>query len=218
MKNRRGELMGLDVDLAGLLAESMNLELRFVERPFAELLDALEAGTVDLVISGMTITPERNARVAFAGPYFISGKSALTRSKAIANVEDPAELDAPEHTFAVLAGSTSEEYVKTVLPRSRRVPVPDDEAGIAMVIDGEVDALFSDFPICSVAVLRYPEANLEMINQPFTAEPLGIALPPDDLLFVNLVENYLKLLDETGQLVELKARWFGHTEWLAELP
>ena len=67
MKNRAGEIIGLEVELAEILAQSMNIELRFVERPFAELIDALENDEVDLVISGMTITPERNARVAFAG-------------------------------------------------------------------------------------------------------------------------------------------------------
>jgi ABC-type amino acid transport substrate-binding protein len=57
-----------------------------VVKPFASLLPALQRGEVDLVISGVTITPERNARVAFAGPYFISGKSLLFKSRKITGV------------------------------------------------------------------------------------------------------------------------------------
>jgi ABC-type amino acid transport substrate-binding protein len=53
---------------------------------------------------------------------------------------------------------------------------------------------------------------------PFTTEPLGIALPPDDPLFVNLVQNYLTTLDNTGILVQLKAKWFTNGAWLSELP
>ena len=97
MHTKSGELIGLDVDLVRALAQSMGLTPRFVEMPFARLLPALERGEVDLVISGMTITPARNARVAFVGPYFISGKSLLTKSEKIANPERTAALDVPEN-------------------------------------------------------------------------------------------------------------------------
>jgi ABC-type amino acid transport substrate-binding protein len=53
---------------------------------------------------------------------------------------------------------------------------------------------------------------------PFTVEPLGIALPADDPLFVNLVENYLHTLEGTGLLTQLKAKWFSEGSWVSELP
>ncbi|HIG72173.1 MAG TPA: transporter substrate-binding domain-containing protein, partial [Myxococcales bacterium] len=62
MKNGKGELIGLDVDLARALAEAMDLTLVLVEMPFADLLSSLEASRIDLIISSLTITPARNAR------------------------------------------------------------------------------------------------------------------------------------------------------------
>jgi len=218
MTLKDGSIVGLEVDLVEELGRALGLEVRFVPRPFAELLPALESGEVDLVISGMTITPERNERVAFVGPYFISGKSVLTRSEKISNVESTEALDAPDHRYAVLAGSTSEQFVKQHLPRSTPVPTADYDAGVQMVIDGQVDALVADFSICKVSVLRYPEAGLSTLVTPFTVEPLGIALPPDDPLFMNLVQNYLVTLENTGFLTQLKARWFSVGPWVAELP
>ncbi len=218
MTNKRGELFGLEVDLVEALAQSMGLDVRFVVRPFAELLPALERGEVDLVISGMTITPERNARVAFAGPYFISGKSVLTRSKKIANVETPASLNDPKRTYAALAGSTSEQFVKHTLPKAKLVTTLDYDSAVQMVIDDEVDALVADFPICEISMFRHPDADLSTLMTPFTVEPLGIALPAGDPLFVNLVENYLRTLENTGLLTQLKAKWFTRGAWVAELP
>jgi len=218
MKNKRGEIVGLEVDLVEALAHTMGLEVRLVVTPFADLLPALERGDVDLVISGMTITPERNARVAFAGPYFISGKSVLSKSKKIASVESPSALDNPSHTYAALAGSTSEKFVKDVLPQAKLVTTSDYDTALKMVIDDELDALVADFPICKVAVLRHPEAGLSALMTPFTVEPLGIALPPDDPLFVNLVENYLTTLENTGMLTQFKAKWFSYGSWVSELP
>ncbi len=217
MKNERGEIIGLEVDVVEALADAMGLEVRLVVTPFADLLPALEKGEVDLVISGMTITPERNARVAFVGPYFISGKSVLSKSKKIAGVESPSALDDPSRTYAALAGSTSEKFVKDVLPQAKLVTAADYDSAVQKVVD-EVDALVADFPICKVSVLRHPEAGLSALMTPFTVEPLGIALPPDDPLFVNLVENYLTTLENTGMLTQFKAKWFSYGSWVSELP
>jgi polar amino acid transport system substrate-binding protein len=218
MKNKRGEIIGLEVDLIEALAGSMGLEVHIVAMPFADLLPALEKGDVDVVMSGMTITPERNARVAFVGPYVISGKSLLTKSKTIANVESTSALDLPERSYAALRGSTSEDFVQSMLPRAKLVATRDYDSAVQMVIDDDVDALVADYPICALSVLRHPRAGLSMLVTPFTVEPLGIALPAGDPLFVNLVENYMNTLEGTGLLTQLKARWFSDGSWVSELP
>lgn len=218
MRNKQGEIIGMEVDVVQALAESMKLKVRLIAMPFAELLPALEADKVDLVISGMTITPQRNARVAFAGPYFISGKSILTKSEALANVESVHVLDDPERTYAALAGSTSADFVRETLPQAKLVTTPDYDSAVQLVIDDKVDALVADFQICNISVWRHPEAGLSALLTPFTVEPLGIALPADAPLLVNLVENYLDTLEYTGLLTRFKAKWLSNGAWLNELP
>ena len=68
--DKDGKVVGLEVDLARLIDGAMGVKTRFWTMPFAELLPALEAGKVDMVISGMTITPLRNSKAAFAGTCF----------------------------------------------------------------------------------------------------------------------------------------------------
>jgi polar amino acid transport system substrate-binding protein len=104
-KSRDGKLLGLEVD---------------VQKPFSELLGALAGGEVDLVISGMTITPERNMKAAFVGPYFLSGKSILTRSTSLAQVDEIGDLDQADLEFAALEGSTSQQFVQSRLPSPAR--------------------------------------------------------------------------------------------------
>jgi polar amino acid transport system substrate-binding protein len=218
MKNKKGEIVGLEVDLVRALADSMGLGVKLVQMPFAELLGAIEMGDVDLVISGMTITPTRNARVAFVGPYFISGKSLLTKDPALAKADGSDALDGAKRRYAALAGSTSAEFVRRQAPKATLVATPDYDAAVKMVIEGKVDALVADFPICEVSLLRHPDADLVTATTPFTVEPLGIALPAGDPLLVNLVNNYLTTLDETGTLTVLKVRWFSYGSWVDELP
>ena len=218
MKNRAGELIGLEVDLVTALARAMGIGVRLVETPFPNLLDDLEAGKLDLVISGLTMTPERNVRVMFAGPYFISGTSLLTKSDELARVRNPERLDGPARKYAALEGSTSAAFVTEVLPQSGLVTTPDYETAIAMVIAGEVDGLIGDFQACMVGAWRNPDAGLLAVRTPFTIEPLGIALPPDAPLLLNIVTNYLGTLEDTGILAQLKAKWLTSGAWLAELP
>jgi polar amino acid transport system substrate-binding protein len=218
MADKNGEIIGLEVDLMKALAHSMGLTTRFVVKPFADLIPAIERGEVDVVISGMTITPERNARVAFVGPYFISGKSVLTKSQAIASADNATLLNNADQRYAVLAGSTSEDFVEQVLPKATSVPTTDYDTAVQMVLDDEVDAMIADFPICQLSVMRHPEAGLSTLMTPFTIEPLGIALPAGDPLFINLMENYLNTLENTGLLAQFKAKWFSDGSWISELP
>jgi len=218
MTDKHGEVIGLEVDLMEALAQSMGLKTNFVVEPFADLIPAIENGEVDVVISGMTITPERNARVAFVGPYFISGKSVLTKSAEIASADSATLLNKPDLRYAVLAGSTSEAFVEQVLPKAVSVPAKDYDTAVQMVLDDEVQAMIADFPICQLSILRHPEAGLSTLMTPFTIEPLGIALSADDPLLINLVENYLNTLENTGLLIQFKAKWFSDGSWVSELP
>lgn len=218
MKGRDGGLIGLDVDLAEALAEGMDLELVLVERPFAELLPALQRGELDLVISSLTITPARNAQVAFAGPYLISGAMLLTREALVAELDDQDALDSPERTWGVLAGSTGEALVVEALPSAKRVAVDDLVTLIPRIVSGEIDGLISDLPFVRFALARFPGEGLAELPSPLSTEPIGIALPPDSPLLVNLVQNHLNTLEYTGLLMDMKAYWLGGDDWLAELP
>ena len=86
-----------------------------------------------------------------------------------------------------------------------------------MVIDGRVDALIADQPICLISVDRYPDHGLLAVIAPLTYEPIGIALPPNDALFINLVGNFLTGLQDSGTLELLKNQWFQTVDWWEQM-
>ncbi len=217
-KSKTGEFIGMEVDLARVLARSMEVELEVVQKPFPELLPALVKGDVDVVMSGMTITMRRNREVAFVGPYFLSGKSILTKSKPLSQADEAEDIDRTDLKLVALEASTSQKFIESFAPNAKFTPVQDYDTGVQMVIDGKVDALVADYPICLLSVLRHGDAGLATLIQPLTIEPIGIALPPDDMLFLNLVQNYFGALTASGALEELQKRWFEDASWLAELP
>jgi len=217
-KTKEGTLMGYEVELATLLADAMGVKLRFVERPFVELLPALEKGEIDIIMSGMTITPERNVRAAFIGPYIVTGKSIMAKAKRLAALDEMDELNRPTITVAVLDGSTSERFVSNLVPEVKLIATKDYDTAVNMVLNDQVDAMVADYPICVLSVLRHPDAGLAVSDSPLTIEPIGIALPPREFLMHNMIENYLSALDMTGVLEELESRWFEDGSWLIRLP
>ena len=218
MTTKEGEVIGFEIDLAELIAKAMGVKLKVVTMPFAELLPALEVGKVDMIISGMTITPGRNLKVAFVGPYFLSGKAVLTKIETIASTKDATDIDYPNLTLAALNGSTSQYFVETVLPNAKLVTTKDYDEAVDMVRQGKAHAMIADFPICVVSVFRYPDEGLLSVLTPLTYEPLGIAVPRRDFHFVNWLGNFLDIVEGSGQLDELRERWIEDASWLLRLP
>ena len=218
MTTKDGNLIGLEIDLVRSIAAAMGVKYRFETMAFSELLPALEAGKVDMILSGMTITPARNLKVAFVGPYFISGKAFLTKLKTIAEADDAADINSPQTKLVALKDSTSQEFAKAVIPKATLWAAADYDEAVSMVLKDEVHAMIADYPICVVSVFRYPNAGLLSVVTPLTYEPIGIAVPAGDPLLVNWLENFLAALQDSGMLDELKKKWFAKGSWLNKLP
>jgi len=217
MTAKDGEIFGLEPDLAKMMAGAMNVKVRFVTKPFAELLPALQAGEVDMVLSGMTITPRRNLKVAFVGPYFISGKAFLTKVKTIALAKEAVDVNNPNTKLVALKGSTSQAFAEAVLDKTTLYTTGTYDEAVDMVLKDKVQAMIADYPICVVSVFRYPEAGLLSVVTPLTYEPIGIAIPANDPLLMNWTTNTLNSIEASGQLDELRLKWFARGAWLDKL-
>jgi polar amino acid transport system substrate-binding protein len=216
--SRSGQPIGYDVDLARALASAMGARLEIVTMPFGELLGALDADKVDMVMSGMAITPERTRNHTFVGPYMMSGKSILTKSSVLAQAASADDFNRSELKLAALAGSTSETFIQSAAPEATLIAVKDYDAAVEMVINGEIDGLVADMPICVLSVLRYPNAGLATLKSPLSIEPFGIAVSKKDAQFANLVDNYLDTYGKMGVLAKLRKKWFEDKSWIAALP
>ncbi len=211
-KQANGELTGLDIDLATAMAKSMGVKLDIKTIAFAELIPALEQGKVDVVLSNMTITPERNMRVAFAGPYFVSGKCLITKEQAMASTENAEKLNEASTSFAVVKSSTSEKFAKKLLAKSKHVPVDNVDSGVEKVASGEVDAMLTDFPVCLGVMKRHKNRDFASVLSTLTYEPIGIALPANDPLFLNWTQNFLERVNGVGLMKSLGMKWLGRAK------
>ena len=218
MTTKDGQIIGLEMDLARLFADGMEVKLTLKPMRFNDLLPALAAGQVDMVLSGMTIVPARNLRVAFVGPYFASGKSILAKKANVESLDEIAKMNSPEKILVALKGSTSQMFVEKLIPKAKLVLTDNYDQAVAMLKDDKAIAMVADYPICLVSVYRYPDAGLATLSKPISYEPIGVALPPKDPLLVNWVQNFLNTLEKTGGMEALVERWFKDASWISRLP
>lgn len=214
MKAKDGNVIGYEADLAAILAESMGVKLNIIEIPFPDLLNALKEERVDIVMSGMTITMKRNMEVAFAGPYILSGKSILTRSADYSDTDESSDINDETIKLVALKGSTSEDFVKQDMPDATLLLANSYDEAIMMLEDGRANVMVADYPICAYTAQVHPEKGLSTIAEPLTIEPIGMAIPPDDAHFHNMIQNYLNALSLVGALEILEIKWFEAGEWI----
>ena len=204
-----GKVVGFDIDLARLMASGMGVKLSIKTMPFNELLSALQNGDVDVVISNVTMNPQRNMDVAFIGPYMTSGKCVITKEERLAKAVEAENLNVPETRLAALQGSTSADFVKVLLPNATLTLIEDYDGGVRMINDGKVGGILTDYPICLAMLKQYPDAGFVSLFSLLSYEPIGIAISGNDPLYINWTENFLKRVEGTGLLEELALRWFG---------
>ncbi|HHH44786.1 MAG TPA: transporter substrate-binding domain-containing protein [Gammaproteobacteria bacterium] len=208
-KQPSGKVIGLDVDIARVMASALDVKLNITTMPFDELIPALQAGRIDVIISNMTITPERNRSVAFVGPYMHSGKCIITKQESLAKAEKSEDLNTPKTHIVTLQGSTSEQFIRTLLPEATVTTTDDLQKGIKMVKEDKVGGMMTDYPVCLSTLKNYPDAGFVSLFSLLNYEPIGIAVAGNDTLFINWTENFLERLDGTGTLDEIGAHWFG---------
>ncbi|MFH1061154.1 MAG: transporter substrate-binding domain-containing protein [Pseudomonadota bacterium] len=217
-RNKKGDLVGFDVDLARLVAEALGVRLRLVDMPFPALLPALREGRLDLVLSGVTMTAQRNREVAFVGPYLVAGQTVLLRRGLMGRVRAPADLDRPDYTLAATRDTTAAEAARQSMPQARLIVTANEQEAFALVRAGKADAMVADMPYNAFMAFRHPEVGLIHLDSPFTFEPLGIVMAQGDPDLVNFLANLLTQLKGNGELDRIGQKWFQDPAWAKDIP
>ncbi|HEY5667323.1 MAG TPA: transporter substrate-binding domain-containing protein, partial [Gammaproteobacteria bacterium] len=118
MRTEEGEFEGFEIDVARKLAADMGVSINFLRYDNDEIIRALEAGEIDLIAAGLTVTPERALHVNFSNPYATGGIGIASNLETTSEVETLEQLNAPEYTVATVSDSVAEDLAQRILPRA----------------------------------------------------------------------------------------------------
>ena len=216
MRDKSGEIIGFDVDLAKLLARKLGVKLTLVNISWDGIIPALLTDKADLLMGGMTITPERAQRVDFSEPYMQIGQTLLMNRKLSERVKSYQDLNDPKFNIVSKLGTTGDIAARKYLPKAK-LRVFETEADAAIEVrNGRADAFVYDFPFNAVFAAQHKDSLVNLLP-PFTQEDLGWAVRKSDPAFLTWVNAALREMKANGTHQALYKKWFESDAWLANI-
>ncbi|MEL7052261.1 MAG: basic amino acid ABC transporter substrate-binding protein [Cyanobacteria bacterium J06588_5] len=199
-----GELDGFDIDLFKAIGEKSGKTIEFENLPFDSLIPALQGGTIDAAISGMTITEEREETVDFSDPYFNAGL-AIAVQESTTDIKTLKDLEGKR--IAVQIGTTGADTANEV-PDAEVTTFENAPLALQELANGNVDAVINDAPATLDAISTGNLPNITVVGELLTEESYGIAMP-DGSENVEIVNTALAEIKADGTYAELYRKWFG---------
>lgn len=194
-----GEIAGFDAEIIKEAAKRMGIEYKWLNTNFDGLIPALQTKKVDIVIAGMSVTPEREKAVNFSIPYLTSNVAIVTNSKN--PIKDMNDLSGK--SYGVELGTTKEASARKI-DGAEVVPFSSTTGALVALKSGKIDGMVLDESVSSKYIEKNPELVLVGVME---GEPKAAAFNKDDK---ELMENFSKVLEEMitdGTVAELREKY-----------
>jgi polar amino acid transport system substrate-binding protein len=213
-KDKTGNLVGFEIDVASRLAKEMGVKVEFVETKWSGIIPALLTNKFDVIIGGMSSTTERSLKVNFSDPYDYSGMSICANKKLAPGWTKLEDFNKPNVILTVRTGATPVAAAQKFMPKAQLRQFDDEAQAYQEVVNGRAHACVSSQPGPEVWVNKHPDIlYLPLGGQTFTKEPICFAVrkgDPDAMFFFN---GWITRMNWEGWLEERHQYWFVGNEW-----
>jgi len=205
-QDANGNWTGFDMDLISKIADGLGLKLEVTIQPFDGIWLQPQAGACDLVVSAMTITPERSAAALFSDPYFDADQSLLIRKSDEGTLTSLADMAGK--TIGVQTGTTGEIYAQENAPADATLKSFDEPAAMFLALQsGDIDGILQDFPVNLDRANQDP-TNFVVTEKFATGEQYGFATSNDRTALIDAINSELKKLKDNGGYDEVFQKYF----------
>ncbi len=213
MKDKNGQFIGFEIDVATRLAEDMGVKVEFVPTKWSGIIPALLTGKFDVIIGGMGILPKRALKVNFTEPYDYSGMAIVASSTLAKNFNSLDDFNAPNIQIACKLGTTAVAATKKFMPKAKLRLFDDEAHAYQELRNGNVHAVVASAPRPAFEALKYPETLFLPIQGTFTKEPIGFALKKGDVDSLAFFNSWITTVRHEGWFDERHHYWFETRDW-----
>ncbi|WP_101758910.1 transporter substrate-binding domain-containing protein [Oceanicoccus sp. KOV_DT_Chl] len=201
------EIQGIEIDTARQLGLLLKKKIIFKSLDWDELIPAIQAGTIDVIMSGMSITPQRQQKINFTDTTMEIGQMAIIRSSDIVRLSQPAALRQPGIRIGVEKSTTGEQYVRQNLPTAIISGYDTPEAGLAGLRQQQIDFFIHDAPT-SWQLAQIPNQNdLIALYRPLTTEYLAWGVNKKNTTLLTELNQALVQLKKRGIINNIQDKW-----------
>ena len=205
------KLMGIEIDNAREVGKFLGREVVFVEMKNANYVDALNSGEVDVVMSGYSVTPEREAQVAFADSFMEIGQMAIILAANAGSLAHPRSLYRDGLRIGVEPGTTGEKYVREHFPNAKVLNYRDPPYAFAALRAGAADVYVHDAPTSWNLASSRKDSDLLSLYRPLTREQLAWAVKKDNTVLLGQLNAALDEMRSNGRLGAIQNYWIPVT-------
>ena len=212
-----GELIGFEIDVATRLAEDMGVEVEFARTNWNYIIPSLIAEEFDVIISGMTILPERNLKVNFTSSYNQTGIYLVANTDQTAGLETLEDFNSSSVTIATRRGASSIPAIENVFPDAMIMLYDTDTAVLEAVVSGEADAAAAFATTGNAWVESNTDTLYLPFEEPFASEVLAIAVRKGDHDTLNFFNGWIAIRNADGWIEQHRQYWFETSDWEGQL-
>ncbi|RIZ55215.1 transporter substrate-binding domain-containing protein [Vibrio sp. PID23_8] len=213
MRNKQCELIGFEIDVAKRLAADSGLKVEFVPTAWDGIIPALLAKKFDVIIGGMSITPERSKSVLFTQPYSHSGVQISANKELASGFSEFSDFDSRRVKIAARRGAFTVQVARETFPKAKILQFDDDAQAFQEVLNGNAHAVIASSPKPEHEAIKHADK----LFIPFTErlskgnEAFAVRLGEEDkkALFNQWIEDRT----QDGWLDERYEYWFSTLDW-----
>jgi polar amino acid transport system substrate-binding protein len=202
-----GKNVGLEAEFAEEFAKYIGKSLQFVELDWEDLIPALLANQIDIIMSGMTRTPLREVRIAFTYRYLESGQTALIRREDAARYSTGLFAITTSSGIGVIKNTTGEFFVETRFTSVKKVEFRNSQAAVKALIDKKIDMFIHDAPIIFYLASENETNGLTALFAILQKEDLAWAVRKDNRDLLNSANKFLTDSNNQEKLKTMIKYW-----------
>lgn len=209
---RGGNIVGLEADLALEFAKYLGKSVQFIELKWDDQIPALLEKRIDIIMSGMSVTPLREVRITFANPYFTSGQMGLIRRKDEALFKTGFFALSKNSAIGTIASTTGEYFVETQYGNIKKMSFSNSQAAVKALIGGKIDIFIHDAPLILYLASENETKGLTPLFALLTREYLAWGIRRDDTELLTAANTFLKTINDNGKLKQMIQHWIPFTD------
>jgi len=204
-----GKLVGIEVDFAARLEKALGRPIVLVETEWEQLGPGLEVKSIDMVMSGTSITEARKEKFNFTTPYLEVGQMALVRTADFGKLRDPAAMDQPSSRVGFISRTTGDKWARETLKKAKLHAYGSTEEGVAALEADQIDFFIQDAPAVWRVTGGFKTSNpkLRGLYRPLTQEYLAWVVPKDDPQLLAELNAVLATWKKDGTIDDVLDDW-----------
>lgn len=195
--DENNEVAGIDADIAAAIADKLGMELEITDMAFDSLIPALQSDTIDIVLAGMTVDPERAEQVNFTDSYATGVQVIIVPEDS--DIASPDDLEGKN--IGVQTGTTGDLQCTDAYGQEFVKQFDNGPLAVAALLNGQVDCVVID----NEPAKNYVAANegLKILDTAYANEDYAAALAKEDTELFEQVNAAIQELKEDGTIASI---------------